>query len=185
MERPLEDIIVFAYTRGDFLPPFNNPAQESMKPGEGGKPSGELLDLINRDFGSFKEFVKEFKIAVVTQFGSSLAWLTKQIDWTYEMQKSTPIDEDKKLVVVKRPNAINPLVWDYFPLLTVDVWEHAYSIDYEVSSDFLHVSNTQVSCLFLGLEAVSSRLESAKAEATEGMRRRERKRGRRICNSKF
>nr|GMD59157.1 superoxide dismutase [fe] 2, chloroplastic [Ipomoea batatas] len=104
----LEDIVLVTYNNGDMLPAFNNAAQawnhaffwESMKPGGGGDPSGELLELINRDFGSFETFVKEFKAAAATQFGSGWAWLACE-------------NEDKKLVIVKTPNAVNPLVWDY------------------------------------------------------------------------
>ncbi|CAN1273793.1 Superoxide dismutase [Fe], chloroplastic (Fragment) [Linum perenne] len=79
----LEDVIVATHNKGDFLPAFNNAAQawnheffwESMKPGGGGKPSGELLKLIERDFTSFDKFVEEFKLAASTQFGSGWAWL--------------------------------------------------------------------------------------------------------------
>lgn len=115
-----------------------------MKPSGGGKPSGELLELINRDFGSFEAFVKEFKAAAATQFGSGWAWLACEkhfcllsayllfldpnynpnASFTHFVDKANrlnvgntsnphPTDEDKKLVVVKTPNAVNPLVWDY------------------------------------------------------------------------
>ncbi|GFQ03936.1 superoxide dismutase [fe] 2 chloroplastic [Phtheirospermum japonicum] len=129
----LEEIILLTHNKGDLLPPFNNAAQvwnheffwESMKPGGGGEPSGELLKLINRDFGSFEAFVSEFKAAAATQFGSGWAWLVYKAN-RLDVGNSVnpcPSDEDKKLMVVKSPNAINPLVWDYFPLLTIDVWE--------------------------------------------------------------
>lgn len=108
-----------------------------MKPGGGGEPPKELLELIKRDFGSFEAFVSEFKAAAATQFGSGWAWLvckyysqllchckpTDNLTFPYadkanrlDVENSTnprPSDEDKKLVVVKSPNAINPLVWDY------------------------------------------------------------------------
>ncbi|KAI3731209.1 hypothetical protein L1987_62404 [Smallanthus sonchifolius] len=81
----LENIILASYNKGDVLPAFNNAAQvwnhdllwESMKPGGGGggKPSGELLELINRDFGSFESLIHEFTLAATTQFGSGWAWL--------------------------------------------------------------------------------------------------------------
>lgn len=82
-EMSLESIISASYNKGDILPAFNNAAQvwnheffwESMKPGGGGKPKGELLELINRDFGSFEGLIKEFKLAATTQFGSGWAWL--------------------------------------------------------------------------------------------------------------
>ncbi|XP_061957506.1 superoxide dismutase [Fe], chloroplastic-like isoform X1 [Populus nigra] len=79
----LDDVVLVTYNKGGPLPAFNNPAQawnhefflESMKPGGGGKASGELLQLIERDFGSFDRFVQEFKSAAATQFGSGWAWL--------------------------------------------------------------------------------------------------------------
>ncbi|MQL41342.1 hypothetical protein EI012_25880, partial [Escherichia coli] len=81
--KSLEEIIVTSYNKGDILPAFNNAAQvwnhdffwECMKPGGGGKPSGDLLQLIERDFVSFEKFSDEFKTAAATQFGSGWAWL--------------------------------------------------------------------------------------------------------------
>ena len=156
-EKSLEDVILATYNKGDLLPPFNNAAQawnheffwESMKPGGGGKPSGELLDLINRDFGSFEELVKELKAAAATQFGSGWAWLVYK-------------PKDKKLEVVKSPNAVNPLVWDYSPLLTIDVWEHAYYLDFQNRRpDYISTFFEKL----VSWEAVSSRLEKAKVLA--------------------
>ncbi|XP_075081386.1 superoxide dismutase [Fe], chloroplastic isoform X1 [Nicotiana tabacum] len=106
--KTLEDIILVTYNKGAPLPAFNNAAQawnhqffwESMKPNGGGEPSGELLELINRDFGSYDAFVKEFKAAAATQFGSGWAWLAYK-------------PEEKKLALVKTPNAENPLVLGY------------------------------------------------------------------------
>jgi superoxide dismutase, Fe-Mn family len=103
---------------------FNNAAQvwnhtfywHSMKPGGGGKPSGELAEAIDRDFGSFDKFKEEFSNAAATQFGSGWAWLVK--------------GQDGKLKVVKTGNADCPLRHGDKPLLTIDVWEHAYYIDY-------------------------------------------------------
>uniref|UniRef100_A0A6M2EBG0 Superoxide dismutase n=1 Tax=Populus davidiana TaxID=266767 RepID=A0A6M2EBG0_9ROSI len=79
----LDDVVLVTYNKGGPLPAFNNAAQawnhefflESMKPGGGGKASGELLQLIERDFGSFDRFVQEFKSAAAAQFGSGWAWL--------------------------------------------------------------------------------------------------------------
>ncbi|OIT02507.1 PREDICTED: superoxide dismutase [Fe], chloroplastic-like [Nicotiana attenuata] len=170
----LEDIILITYNRGDLLPPFNNAAQawnhqffwESMKPSGGGKPSGELLELINRDFGSFEAFVKEFKAAAATQFGSGWAWLAYKANRLNVGNASNPhpTDEDKKLVVVKTPNAVNPLVWDYSPLLTIDVWEHAYYLDFRNRRpDYISIFMEKL----VSWEAVSSRLEVAKARAAE------------------
>ncbi|XP_075648155.1 superoxide dismutase [Fe], chloroplastic isoform X1 [Castanea sativa] len=173
-EMPLEDIIIATYNKGDILPPFNNAAQiwnhdffwESMKPGGGGKPFGELLQLIERDFGSFEKFVEEFRSAASTQFGSGWAWLAykaNRLD-VGNAENPRPSDEDKKLVVVKSPNAVNPLLWDYSPLLTIDVWEHAYYLDFQIRRpDYISTFMEKL----VSWEAVSSRLEIAKAQATE------------------
>ncbi|GAV73403.1 Sod_Fe_N domain-containing protein/Sod_Fe_C domain-containing protein [Cephalotus follicularis] len=170
----LEDIIRVSYNKGDILPTFNNAAQawnheffwESMKPGGGGKPSGDLLEMIERDFGSFEKFVEEFKLAASTQFGSGWAWLVYKAN-RLEVGNAVnpcPSDEDKKLVVVKSPNAVNPLVWDYSPLLTIDVWEHAYYLDFQnLRPKYISVFMEKL----VSWDAVSSRLEQAKARAAE------------------
>jgi len=103
---------------------FNNAAQvwnhtfywNSMKPNGGGQPAGDLLAAINRDFGSFEKFSEAFSQAGATQFGSGWAWLV--------------VDKDKKLQVTKTPNADLPMKHGQKALLTMDVWEHAYYIDY-------------------------------------------------------
>jgi Fe-Mn family superoxide dismutase len=103
---------------------FNNAAQiwnhtfywNSMKPGGGGQPSGDLADAIKRDFGSFEKFGEEFSNAAATQFGSGWAWLV--------------LGADKKLAVTKTPNADLPMKHGQKALLTIDVWEHAYYIDF-------------------------------------------------------
>ncbi|CAI9295822.1 unnamed protein product [Lactuca saligna] len=150
----LETIILSSYNKGDILPTFNNAAQiwnheffwESMKPNGGGKPSGEVLELINRDFGSFEGVISELKSAATTQFGSGWAWLVYK-------------EDDKKLAVVNSPNAINPLVLDYHPLLTIDVWEHAYYLDFQNRRpDYISVFLDKL----VSWEAVSLRLEAAK-----------------------
>ncbi|MDF2694773.1 MAG: Superoxide dismutase [Labilithrix sp.] len=102
---------------------FNNAAQvwnhtfywSSMKPNGGGQPTGDLLAAINRDFGSFDKFKEEFSTAGATQFGSGWAWLVLQ---------------NGKLAVTKTPNADLPMKHGQKALLTMDVWEHAYYIDY-------------------------------------------------------
>ncbi|KAL0304008.1 UNVERIFIED_CONTAM: Superoxide dismutase [Fe] 2, chloroplastic [Sesamum radiatum] len=148
---------------------------KSMKPGGGGKPSGELLELINRDFGSFEDFVSAFKAAAATQFGSGWAWLvytTNRLN-VGNAVNPRPSDEDKKLIVVKSPNAINPLVWDYSPLLTIDVWEHAYYLDFQNRRpDYISTFMEKL----VSWDAVSSRLEAAKARALEREREEEKKR---------
>jgi Fe-Mn family superoxide dismutase len=103
---------------------FNNGAQawnhtfywNSMKPGGGGMPTGDLAKKIDADFGSYEKFTEAFKQAGATQFGSGWAWL---------------VLENGTLKVVKTPNAENPLPSNQIPLLTMDVWEHAYYLDYQ------------------------------------------------------
>lgn len=173
-ELSLEDIVISSYNKGDILPPFNNAAQiwnhdffwESMKPSGGGKPSGDLLELIEREFGSYEKFVVELKSAASTQFGSGWAWLaykSNRLD-VENAVNPRPSDEDKKLIVVKSPNAVNPLVWDYSPLLTIDVWEHAYYLDYQNRRpDYISIFLEKL----VSWEVVSFRLEIAKARAAE------------------
>jgi Fe-Mn family superoxide dismutase len=112
---------------------FNQSAQiwnhtffwHSMKPKGGGKPSGELAAAIDRDFGSFDNFRKEFINAGMTQFGSGWAWL---------------VVEGGKLKVVKTANADTPIKGAAKPLLTADVWEHAYYPTYKnLRQKFLEV----------------------------------------------
>jgi Fe-Mn family superoxide dismutase len=115
----LEDIIASA--EGAV---FNNAAQiwnhtffwHSMKPQGGGVPTRDLEAAIARDFGSFDKFAEEFTTAATTQFGSGWAWLV--------------LGSDRRLAVTKTSNADLPLKHGQKPLLTVDVWEHAYYIDY-------------------------------------------------------
>ncbi|MFB2936750.1 superoxide dismutase [Aerosakkonemataceae cyanobacterium BLCC-F154] len=122
-DKPLEEIVVTSFKENK-TGIFNNAAQvwnhnffwQSMKPGGGGAPSGALADKINADFGSFDKFKEEFKSAAATQFGSGWAWL---------------VLENGKLKVTKTPNAENPVVHGQTPLLTLDVWEHAYYLDYQ------------------------------------------------------
>ncbi|XP_057971728.1 superoxide dismutase [Fe], chloroplastic isoform X2 [Malania oleifera] len=184
-EKPLEDIVIASYNKGNLLPAFNNAAQvwnhdffwESMKPSGGGKPSGDLLKLIERDFGSFESFVKEFKSAASTQFGSGWAWLVYKAN-RLDVENATnphPSEEDKKLVIVKSPNAVNPLLWDYSPILTIDVWEHAYYLDFQNRrADYISVFMEKL----VSWEAVSSRLEIAKARAARREREEEERRKR-------
>lgn len=169
--KSLEEIIVSTYNKGDFLPAFNNAAQvwnhdffwDCMKPGGGGKPSGDLLQLIERDFGSFAKFSDEFKTAAATQFGAGWAWLaykSSKLD-AGNTVSPIPLEEDNKLVVLKSPNAVNPLVWgSYFPILTIDVWEHAYYLDFQNRRpDYISVFMEKL----VSWDAASSRLEQAKA----------------------
>jgi Fe-Mn family superoxide dismutase len=122
-DKPLEEIVVSSFKEGK-TGIFNNAGQvwnhnffwQSMKPGGGGTPSGALADKINADFGSFDKFKEEFKTAAATQFGSGWAWL---------------VVDNGTLKVTKTPNAENPVVHGQTPLLTLDVWEHAYYLDYQ------------------------------------------------------
>ena len=84
---------------------------------ESNAPSGALLDAINRDFGSFEDFKAAFEQKGVTLFGSGWVWLAA--------------DKDGKLVITQETNANNPITKGLKPLLTMDVWEHAYYIDYQ------------------------------------------------------
>jgi Fe-Mn family superoxide dismutase len=103
---------------------FNNVGQawnhsfywQCMKPNGGGAPTGNIAQKINADFGSYDKFVEEFKNAGVTQFGSGWAWL---------------VLKDGKLAVMKTLNADTPIAHGLKPLLTADVWEHAYYLDYQ------------------------------------------------------
>ena len=103
---------------------FNNAAQiwnhtfywSSMKPNGGGQPTGELAQAITRDFGSYEKFAEEFSNAGATQFGSGWAWL---------------VSNGGKLSIVKTGNAHDPMADHVNCLLTVDVWEHAYYLDYQ------------------------------------------------------
>lgn len=103
---------------------FNNAAQvwnhtfywHCMKPHGGGEPSGKLADAINNKFGSFAAFKEQFSKTAVTTFGSGWAWLVKNAAGELEL--------------VSTSNAGNPMTENKKPLLTCDVWEHAYYIDY-------------------------------------------------------
>lgn len=120
----LEEIILKSVGDTGKVGIFNNAAQvwnhtfywHSMKPNGGGTPKGELADKITKDFGSFDAFKEAFKNAGSTQFGSGWAWLV--------LDKGT-------LKVTKTPNADLPMVHGQTALLTMDVWEHAYYLDYQ------------------------------------------------------
>ncbi len=104
---------------------FNNAAQawnhafywKSMKQGGGGAPTDQLLKQVNADFGSVTALKKELFQAAATQFGSGWAWLV--------------FGNDSKLKVLKTGNAGNPMTAGYRPLMTIDVWEHAYYLDHQ------------------------------------------------------
>ncbi|MBN8828359.1 MAG: superoxide dismutase [Sphingobacteriia bacterium] len=121
----LEEIILKSAGKSELVGIFNNAAQiwnhsfywHSMKQNGGGKPSGKIADKINSDFGSFENFAAEFKQAGATQFGSGWAWLV--------------VDTDGKLKVTKTANADLPMTKGQIALITADVWEHAYYLDFQ------------------------------------------------------
>ena len=90
---------------------------ESMGPNAGGEPTGKLLEEINTTFGSFEKFKEEFSNLGVTQFGSGWTWLS--------------VDASSKLVIEKTGNADSPIMHGKTPILTMDVWEHAYYLNYQ------------------------------------------------------
>ncbi len=116
----LEEIIVNA--KG---PLFNNASQAwnhifyffTFSPNGSREPGGDLRKAIDRDFGSFEKFKEEFVDAGVGLFGSGWVWLCR--------------DDDGKLIITQGSNAQNPLTDGLTPLLTFDVWEHAYYLDYQ------------------------------------------------------
>lgn len=103
---------------------FNNAAQvwnhtfywNCLSPNGGGEPTGKVAEAINASFGSFENFKKEFTDKAATLFGSGWAWLVK--------------GADGKLAIAQTANAGCPLTDNHTPLLTCDVWEHAYYVDY-------------------------------------------------------
>ncbi len=122
--KPLEEVIQATAKDESKQGLFNNVAQiwnhnffwKSMRPKGGGRPTSELARAIEETFGSYDKFREQFKTAGATQFGSGWAWL---------------VFDNGKLRVIKTPNAINPLVQGMKALLTYDVWEHAYYLDYQ------------------------------------------------------
>jgi Fe-Mn family superoxide dismutase len=122
---PLEEIIKKTANDSAKAPIFNNAAQhwnhsffwECLKPNGGGKPSGELAKKIDSDLGGYDKFAADFKAAAIAQFGSGWAWLVA--------------DSAGKLKITKTANADLPLAHGEKALLTVDVWEHAYYLDYQ------------------------------------------------------
>ena len=122
--KSLEDVVVESHKDPAKAGLFNNAGQHYnhnlfwriMKKGGGGKPGGEIARRIDDSFGSYDKFAEAFKQAGATQFGSGWAWLALAGD---------------KLKVMKTPNGENPLVHGAHPLLGIDVWEHAYYLDYQ------------------------------------------------------
>lgn len=123
-DMPLDKIIAATAGKPDQMAIFNNAGQAwnhncywlSLKPGGGGEPPAALKQKIEAAFGSVDACRKELANAAVTQFGSGYAWLA--------------LDGDA-LKVIKTANADNPMTKGMKPLLSIDVWEHAYYLDYQ------------------------------------------------------
>lgn len=120
----LEEIIHASAGKADMAGVFNNAAQvwnhtfywNSLKPNGGGKPTGAIAAAIDKDLGGYDKFKADLSAAAVTQFGSGWAWL---------------VSDAGTLKIVKTGNAEVPLTKGQKPLLTIDVWEHAYYLDYQ------------------------------------------------------
>ena len=121
---PLTAIIQKSHGVKELSATYNNAAQlynhnfywQSMKSNGGGKPQGRILQAIEQSFRDFSAFVKIFTESATTQFGSGWAWLVK---------------DGNHLKVINTGNADTPLTMGLIPLLTIDVWEHAYYLDYQ------------------------------------------------------
>ena len=119
----LEEIVKATYKDETKTKVFNNAAQvwnhnffwNCLKPNAGGAPKGDIAQAIERDLGGFHKFEEDFKKAAVEQFGSGWAWL---------------VDQEGKLEVLATSNADTPMARGVRCLLTLDVWEHAYYVDY-------------------------------------------------------
>jgi len=122
--RALEKVIMESAEQADQVAVFNNAAQawnhaffwQSMKPGGGSQPSGPLTDLMEKSFGGFEKFKEKFLATALAQFGSGWVWL---------------IQDGDELKITKTANADTPMVHGQTALLTCDVWEHAYYLDYQ------------------------------------------------------
>jgi Fe-Mn family superoxide dismutase len=123
-DKPLEEIIKIAAKDAAKVGIFNNAAQvwnhsfywQSLKKKGGGEPTGPIAAKINSTWGSYDKFAEELKNAGITQFGSGWAWL---------------VLEGNQLKITKTANADTPLAHGQKALLTIDVWEHAYYLDYQ------------------------------------------------------
>ena len=122
--KSLDEIILASAKDASLKGVFNNSAQvwnhtfywNSLTPNGGGEPKGAIADRIAADFGSYAAFKEKFAAAAATQFGSGWAWL---------------VVDGGKLAIVQTGNADTPLAHGQTALLTIDVWEHAYYLDYK------------------------------------------------------
>ncbi|XP_030960212.1 superoxide dismutase [Fe] 3, chloroplastic isoform X2 [Quercus lobata] len=153
----MDELVKVTYNNGNPLPEFNNAAQvwnhdffwESMQPGGGDMPKLGVLQQIEKDFGSFTNFREKFVEAALTLFGSGWVWLVFDhlnisSVWWMDVVDEIMLDllqtrtflylvkkEEKRLAVIKTSNGICPLVWDDIPIISLDMWEHAYYLDYK------------------------------------------------------
>jgi superoxide dismutase, Fe-Mn family len=146
----LEDVIRKSAGDPEKVKIFNNTAQvwnhtffwSCMKPGGGGAPNGTIAEKLRSDFGGHEQFAGALKDAGTGQFGSGWAWL---------------VLKNGRLEVMKTANADTPIAHGLEPLLTVDVWEHAYYLDYQNKrADYLDVFIKNL----INWDFVNSRLES-------------------------
>ncbi|EEF41460.1 superoxide dismutase [Fe] 3, chloroplastic isoform X2 [Ricinus communis] len=122
----MDELVKVTYNNGNPFPEFNNAAQvwnhdffwESMQPAGGEMPELGVLQQIEKDFGSFTNFKEKFIEEALTLFGSGWIWLVLK-------------REERQLAIIKTSNANNPLVWDDIPIICLDMWEHAYYLDYK------------------------------------------------------
>lgn len=118
----LEEIIIAAHKKNEYLDIYNNAAQvwnhnfywQSLNQ-DSGEPNKKLLEKIEETFGSFNDFKDTMRQKALEQFGSGWAWLAE--------------DSNGNLLCYNTSNADNPLIFGHTPLLTIDVWEHAYYLD--------------------------------------------------------
>jgi Fe-Mn family superoxide dismutase len=123
-DQPLERIIQQTAGQDSHRALFNNAAQawnhafywRSLRPGGGGEPQGEIAERVKTDLGGYGSFVEQLAAAATGQFGSGWAWL---------------VLDGNKLKVTQTANADTPLAHGQTPLFTIDVWEHAYYLDYQ------------------------------------------------------
>lgn len=122
--KPLDQIVRQSAENSDHSAIFNNAAQafnhnfywNSMRPDGGGPPEGEIMDRIQASFGSYKSFHTAFMNTATTQFGSGWTWLVKR---------------DDKLEIIATDNADTPIAKGISPVMVIDIWEHAYYLDYQ------------------------------------------------------
>ena len=120
----LDEIVRLSHGKPSEKPVFNNAAQvwnhtfywNSLSPTGGGEPKGGIAAAIDKSFGSFQDFKEKFSKAALTQFGSGWAWVVK--------------NDDGSLVIEQTANADTPMATGKRCVLTIDVWEHAYYVDY-------------------------------------------------------